>query len=414
MGIPLAHRPYAPAAGVAQGKPWLPSQAPPVYRPAAGTSLQSKMLASPGSQFSAAPPAQLPPPPVYRPAQASTPTQPKLLRHPAVAPVPPRHFGHPPAPVSRLHAAPTAPTAPLPPRPPAPRAPVLQRYRDVREVEYRDGLTYASATPEDREWLDDFHRIQELLSNEARVRIHLKTVNTLMKQRNLDVSSALAEYETAEQYAPVRPMFLRATTPDTFYAVVSRAQPFIDMVSTPHGSHTHRLQWSIVALEIAANPGNWHHSAVQLYQEAVNPRWRKANPLLNMWDLIVDSNQGFSPRPTDFTRPENLEAYLVKMNQVRGYLFNGGWKIARLARAYSADHHAMAKIKNDLNAQAPPSEGVEQLSLVTNDHGQWTGNSSIGFTVRYQLEVDPNTRGTHPRLNAPVHSFTAAPVLAPV
>jgi hypothetical protein len=266
----------------------------------------------------------------------------------------------------------------------------IQRYSDVKE-EYQ----YADRSPEEKLWLDDFKRIQELLSSETRVWAHLLTLNNLMYQAGTGVSETLTTQETQQGYSDVKPMFLKATTEPAFKAVVSRGQQFLDLVAVAHGTHTHRLQWCIVGLEIDQHPDQWNHTAVQLYQESVNPHWRrKTGALPNMWDLIVDSSQGFSPSATDFTRPENLETYIVRMQDWSWYLFNGGFWIRHLAASYKRAHNELATQKEFFNSSAPEEAKGENMAITTTATGQWTGQTASGPTVLYPPGSNVSATGT--------------------
>lgn len=191
---------------------------------------------------------------------------------------------------------------------PAPRAtpgrtPVAQRFVDVQEV-----FEYQPKSADEQVWLADYSQIQALLADRNRVVQHLQALESTMVANKIDLSTALDSFE-AGTWNPGT-VLVRKVAARVFWDVVGSKESFLDLVTENHGAFTHRIQWFVIASEIKAHPGQWRHTAIQLYVNSVDERWRYKDEQgedTAMWDHIVD----VTGVTKSFSSPEALHKYLV-------------------------------------------------------------------------------------------------------
>ncbi|QLQ05135.1 MAG: hypothetical protein HZY76_02835 [Anaerolineae bacterium] len=163
-----------------------------------------------------------------------------------------------------------------------------------------------------------------------------------MVQQGIDLSAALATFE-AGTWATARPTMIGFVSAAQFEEVVAKGQIFEDLVASAHGVQTHRIQWFCIKREESLNPGWLSHTVISLFKDAIAPRWRQAGLIShkNMWDFIVD-NTGDTDA-FDFTKPENLEAYLSEEWLPLWYFRR--WNIGELTADVRTGHAARPATK---------------------------------------------------------------------
>ncbi len=267
---------------------------------------------------------------------------------------------------------------------------VVQRYTDVK-AQYGYG-----GRPQDEQfWLDDYAEIQALLADKERIKPHLQALADRMVERDIDLSAALATFE-AGTWAAARPTMIGFVPADQFEAVVAKGQIFEDLVASAHGVQTHRIQWFCIKREDSLNQGWLNHSVINLFKDAVAPRWRQAGLIAqkNIWDFIVD-NTGDTDA-FDFTKPENLEAYLSE-DWLAIWHFRR-WNIGGLTEDVRAGHAARPDAKQQFkdlwNDQATAAQKAQAIAnngaRITVGGTIFTGFTAVGEpTIAYPAGANP-------------------------
>ncbi len=252
----------------------------------------------------------------------------------------------------------------------------VQRYTDVK-VAY----DYPNRPQDEQSWLDDYAEIQAFLADRQRIKPHLQALADRMVQRDIDLSAALATFE-AGTWAAARPTMIGFVSAAQFENVVAKGQIFEDLVASAHGVQTHRIQWFCIKREESLNQGWLNHTVISLFKDAVAPRWRQAGGIAhkNMWDFIVDTTGDTDA--FDFTKPENLEAY-VSEDWLPVWYFRR-WNIGRLTKDVRAGHAEQPTTKQQYKDLWNNQASAEQKAqAVANNNARITAGGTIfaGFTV---------------------------------
>lgn len=250
------------------------------------------------------------------------------------------------------------------------------RYTDVKAA-----YDYPNRPQGEQSWLDDYAEIQAFLADRPRIKPHLQALANRMVERDIDLSAALATFE-AGTWAAARPTMIGFVSAAQFEDVVAKGQIFEDLVASAHGVQTHRIQWFCIKREDSLNQGWLNHTVISLFKDAVAPRWRQADLIAhkNMWDFIVD-NTG-NTDAFDFTKPENLEAYLSE--EWLPFWYFRRWNAGELTADVRAGHAARPTTKQQYkDAWNNQASAAQKVQAVANNNARITVGGTIftGFTA---------------------------------
>lgn len=213
---------------------------------------------------------------------------------------------------------------------------VVQLYADLHE-RYRGKAIPGLTDREKQRWLSRFTTLQEILNDEPLVDAYLLRLTQKMIRDGTSLDQVLTEAE-AGTWSGDRPVFTDFVPPGVFLALVRGGHLFVDLVGRSHGVHTHRIQW-YVAGQIMGKA-----QALELYQEAAEPRWRDEGKY--MWDLVVDA---LGAAAGDFTQPDRLHQHL------RQGLAETPW-LSKLSEAAQEEHAAHPETKAAMIRTYPREE----------------------------------------------------------
>jgi len=228
----------------------------------------------------------------------------------------------------------------------------LMRQRDL-EAQYKDRIAADPDKDRYRGYLEDFKKIQALLHNVPKVSEYLRALSTPEARGNVDAS--LSREEGA--WAASKPILLANTA--AFTTVLNKGQMFVDTVAPAHGVHAHRLQWYVIARDIAKE-GGYNHSAVELFRESSRVWWRQyTDPKFNtpvtkgyyMWEQILDRTGDMET--TAFTTPDNLTKFIVEAG--------GDPNLAHLSEGIKAAEKSRRDLRNEHIERYAASTHFNQL-----------------------------------------------------
>lgn len=168
-----------------------------------------------------------------------------------------------------------------------------------------------------------FQRIMALFDDKASVDKHLKELNAQIKKKvdkyqkddaNYSEGQALYDIfrsvETDEGFHKSQVCYVTGVlSPANFLKMMKGKMAFLDPYVTPrHGAETHRIQWWMIAQDMAANKGEYDdgQSASDLFMSTAGVG-AYIGPNNNVWYHSLDALQG----QCDTARaPESLKAYI--------------------------------------------------------------------------------------------------------
>lgn len=169
-----------------------------------------------------------------------------------------------------------------------------------------------------------FSRIQEILDDEKIVSKLLSELDKQISERykkfngqddkytkNQAMYDIIRETEDAHGFMDKEVKYVMGVlTGPQFYSMMKGPYAFLDPFVTPrHGAETHRIQWWMIAQDIAGNT-NKYEDNVQAGALFASTAFKSANngKENNVWYLTLDALQG---KCTSARAPESLKEYIV-------------------------------------------------------------------------------------------------------